>query len=93
LPCGPRIAEEKESVFPDPSRFKSAWWPRQRRGKLEGGGCGGVVVKAEGVLGVVYKVGEVIQVWVRKGGVFGGVAVKAEGVLGVVYEVGHVMQV
>ncbi len=51
------------------------------------------MVKAEGVLGVVYKVGEVIQVWVRKGGVFGGVAVKAEGVLGVVYEVGHVMQV
>jgi hypothetical protein len=25
------------------------------------------VVKAEGVLGVVYKVGEVIQVWVGKG--------------------------
>jgi hypothetical protein len=24
LPCGPRIAEEKESGCPDPSRFKSA---------------------------------------------------------------------
>ncbi len=24
LPCGPRMAEEKESGFPAPSRFKSA---------------------------------------------------------------------
>jgi hypothetical protein len=25
LPCGPRMAEEKESGYPAPSRFKSAW--------------------------------------------------------------------
>ncbi len=60
LPCGPRIAEEKESGFPAPSRFKSAgageytrgrWWgSRQRRREIEGGGCGGVVVQAEGVM-------------------------------------------
>ncbi len=34
---------------------------------IEGGGCGGVVLKAEGVWGVVYKVGEIIQVGVGKG--------------------------
>jgi hypothetical protein len=46
------------------------------------------VVKAEGVSGVVYKVGEVKQVWVGRGGVVGGVVVKAAGVWGVVYKMG-----
>ncbi len=45
-------------------------------------------MKAEGVSGVVYKVGKVIQVWVGRGGVVGGVEVKAAGVWGVVYKVG-----
>ncbi len=54
--------------FPASSRFKSAgageytggrWWgPKRKRGGLESGGCGSVVVNAEGVSGVVYKVGE-----------------------------------
>jgi hypothetical protein len=30
--------------------------PRRKRGEIEGGGCGGVVGKAEGVWGVVHKV-------------------------------------
>jgi hypothetical protein len=30
------------------------------------------VVKAEGVLGVMYKVRKVLQVWVGRGGVVGG---------------------
>ncbi len=51
-------------------------------------GCGGVVVKAEGVAGVVYRVGKVIQVWVGRGEVVGGVVVRAAGVWGVVYKVG-----
>ena len=38
LPCGPRIAEEKESGCPAPSRFKSAG---------AGEYTGGVVVGAE----------------------------------------------
>ncbi len=42
------------------------------------------MVKAEGVSGVVYRVGKVIQVWVGRGGVVGGVVVKAAGVWGVV---------
>jgi hypothetical protein len=46
------------------------------------------VVKAEGVSGVVSKVGKVIQVWVGRGGVDGGVVVKVAGVWGVVYTVG-----
>ncbi len=38
------------------------WWgPKRKRGGIEGGGCGGVVVMAEGVSGMVYKEGEVIQ--------------------------------
>jgi hypothetical protein len=37
---------------------------------------------------VVYKMGKVIQVWVRMGGVVGGVMVKAAGVWVVVYKVG-----
>ena len=45
------------------------------------------MVMAEGVLGVVYKVGKVIQVWVGRGGVVGGVVVKAAGVWGVVCKV------
>ncbi len=50
------------------------------------------MVKAEGGLGVVYKVGKVIQVWVGKSGVCGGVLVQA--VLGgKVYRVGEVIQV
>jgi hypothetical protein len=48
------------------------------------------VVKAEGVSGVVYRVGKVIQVWVGRGGVVGGVVVKAAGVWGVVCKVGEV---
>jgi hypothetical protein len=98
LPCGPRIAEEKESGFPAPSRFKSAGagentggavvGPKRKRGGLVRGGCGSVVVKAEGVSRVVYKVGKVIQVWVGRGGVVGGVVVRAAGVWGVVYKVG-----
>ncbi len=36
LPCGPRIAEEKESDFPALSRFKSA-----EAGKYTGGAVGG----------------------------------------------------
>ncbi len=39
-------------------------------------------------MGVVYKVGKVIQVWVGMGGVVGGVVVKAAGVWGVGYKVG-----
>ncbi len=46
------------------------------------------MVKAEGMLGVVYKAGKVIQVWVGRGGVVGGVVVKAGGEWGVVYKVG-----
>ena len=38
LPCGPRMAEVKESGFPAPSRFKSAG---------AGEYTGGVVVEAE----------------------------------------------
>ncbi len=53
---------------------------------LEGGGCGGVVVKAEGVSGLVYKVGKVIQVWVGRVGVVGGIVVKAAGAWGVVWK-------
>ncbi len=36
LPCGPRIAEEKESGYPAPSRFKSAG-----AGEYTGGEVGG----------------------------------------------------
>jgi hypothetical protein len=36
LSCGPRIAEEKESDYPAPSRFKSA-----KAGEYRGGGGGG----------------------------------------------------
>ncbi len=61
--------------------------PKRKRGGLEGGGCGGVVVKAEGVLGAVYKVRKALQVWVGRSGAVGGVMVKAEGVWGVVYKV------
>ncbi len=44
------------------------WWgPRQKRGEIAGKGCGGVVTKAKGVGKEVYRVGKVIQVWVRKG--------------------------
>ncbi len=65
------------------------WWgPKRKRGGLEGRSCGGVVVKAEGVAGVVYKVGKVIQVWVGRGMVVGGVVVRAAGVRGVVCKVG-----
>jgi hypothetical protein len=46
------------------------------------------VVKAEGVSGVVYKVGKVIQMWVGRGGVSSGVAAKAVGVWGVVCKMG-----
>ena len=63
LPCGPRIAEEKERGCPAPSRFKSAGAGEYTGGavvgaeteerRLEGGDCGGVVVKGKGVLGVV----------------------------------------
>ncbi len=42
------------------------------------------MVKAEGVSGVVCKVGKVIQVWVRRDVVVGGVVVKAVCVWGVV---------
>ncbi len=52
------------------------------------GGCGGVVVKAEGLSGAVYKVRKVIQVWVRRGRTGGGVMVKAAGVWGMVCKVG-----
>ncbi len=45
------------------------------------------MVKGKGVLGMVWKVGEVIQVWVRMGGVVGGVVVRAAGVWGVVCKV------
>ena len=56
LPCGPRIAEEKESGGPAPSRFKSAGAGEYTGGAVvgaEGGDCGGVVVKGKGVLGMV----------------------------------------
>jgi hypothetical protein len=62
------MAEEKESGFPAPSRFKSAGAGEYTGGAVvgaeaeESGGCGGVVVKAEGVLVSVYKVGKVMQV-------------------------------
>ncbi len=49
LPCGPRIAVEKESGFPAPSRFKSAGAGDYTEGAvvgLEGGGCCDVVVQA-----------------------------------------------
>ncbi len=45
------------------------------------------MVEAEGVAGVMYNVGKVIEVWVGRGGVVGGVVVKAAGVWGVVYKV------
>jgi hypothetical protein len=51
------------------------------------------VVKAKGGLGVVYKVGKVIRVWVEKGGVCGGVVVQVEVFGGKVYRVGEVLQV
>ena len=64
------------------------WWGQKRkRGGLEGGGCGGVVVKGEGVSGVVQQVEKVKQVWVGVGGVVGGVVVKTAGVWGVVCKV------
>ncbi len=40
--------------------------------------------------GVVYKVGEIIQVWVVRGGVFGGVVVRAAEMLGEIIQVGVV---
>jgi hypothetical protein len=61
---------------------------KRKRGGLGSGGCGGVVVKAEGVSGLVYKVGKVMLVWVGRGGVVGGVVVEAVGVWGVVGKVG-----
>ncbi len=45
-------------------------------------------MKAEVVVGVVYRVGKVIQVWVGRGGVVGGVVVRVAGVWGVMYKVG-----
>ena len=45
-------------------------------------------MKADGVSGLVYKVGKVIQVWVGRCGVVGGVVVKAAGMWGVVCTVG-----
>jgi hypothetical protein len=85
---------EKDSGCPAPSRFKSAGAGEYtggavvgadtKRGGLEGEGCGDVVVKAEGVSGVVQQVGKVIQVWMGRGGVVGGVVMKAAGVWGVV---------
>ncbi len=48
--------------------------------------------KAEGLWGVVYKVGKVMQVWVGKGGFFGGVVVQAEALGEKVYRVGEVMR-
>jgi hypothetical protein len=45
------------------------------------------VVQALEVLGVVYEVGKVIQVWVGRGGVVGGVVLKAAGVWGVMCKV------
>jgi hypothetical protein len=95
LPCGPRMAEEKESGFPAPLRFKSAGAgrgvhrcllssPQRKRQKTKG-----VVVKAKGGLGVVYTVEKVI----REGGVCGGVVVQVEVLGGKMYRVGKVLQV
>jgi hypothetical protein len=47
-----------------------------------------VVVQAGDVWGVVYKVEEVIQVWVGRSGVFGGVVVRAEEMLREIIQVG-----
>ncbi len=50
---------------------------------------GAVVWCRRGVCGgVVYKVGEIIQVWVGRGGAFGGVVVRAEKMLGEIIQVG-----
>jgi hypothetical protein len=44
----------------------------------------------EGVSGVVYKEGEVIQVWVGRGRVFGGVVVRVAEMSGKMIQVGVV---
>jgi hypothetical protein len=44
LPCGPRMAEEKESGFPTPSRFKSAG-----AGEYTGNSGGGQSGREEGL--------------------------------------------
>ncbi len=59
--------------------------PKRKRGELEGGGCGGVVVQVAGGWGVIHKVGKVIQMWVGRVWVAGNVGVRAAGVWGVVY--------
>ncbi len=57
---------------------------------MKRGGCDDMVIHAGWGWGVVYKEGEVIQVWVGRDGVFDGVVVRAAEMLGKIIQVGVV---